>query len=107
MRRRPLVARREQAEASRIAAEGVAEEARLGARSTLDVLNADQERLQAEAEIVRSVRDEYVAVYGLLQAMGLGEVIDNSAGYLTGLIVFLFLSALQFAVLSIGAIASD
>ncbi len=66
-----IVARREQAEASRIAAEGVAEEARLGARSTLDVLNADQERLQAEAEIVRSVRDEYVAVYGLLQAMGL------------------------------------
>ncbi len=66
-----IVARREQAEASRIAAEGVAEEARLGARSTLDVLNADQERLQAEAEIVRSARDEYVAVYGLLQAMGL------------------------------------
>lgn len=66
-----IVARREQAEASRIAAEGVAEEARLGARSTLDVLNADQERLQAEAEIVRSIRDEYVAVYGVLQAMGL------------------------------------
>lgn len=66
-----IVARREQAESARIAAEGVAEEARLGARSTLDVLDADQERLQAEAEIVRSMRDEYVAAYGLLQAMGL------------------------------------
>ena len=66
-----IVARREQAEAARVAAEGVAEEARLGARSTLDVLDADQERLQAEAEIVQAVRDEYVAAYSLLRAMGL------------------------------------
>ena len=69
--RASIVARREQAEAARIAAEGVAEEARLGARSTLDVLDADQERLQAEAEIVQALRDEYVATYALLQAMGL------------------------------------
>ena len=69
--RATIVARRQQAEAARIAAEGVAEEARLGARSTLDVLDADQERLQAEAEIVQSVRDEYVAAYSLLQSMGL------------------------------------
>lgn len=66
-----IVARREQADAARIAAEGVAEEARLGARSTLDVLDADQERLQADAEIVQAVRDEYVAAYALLRAMGL------------------------------------
>jgi outer membrane protein len=69
--RASIIARREQVEAARIAAEGVAEEARLGARSTLDVLDADQERLQAEAEVVRAMRDEYVAAYGLLQAMGL------------------------------------
>jgi outer membrane protein len=69
--RASIIARREQAEAARIAAEGVAEEARLGARSTLDVLDAVQEQLQAEAEIVRARRDEYVAAYGLLQAMGL------------------------------------
>jgi len=66
-----IVARREQAEAARIAAEGVAEEARLGARSTIDVLNADQERLQADAEVVRALRNEYVATYGVLRAMGL------------------------------------
>lgn len=66
-----IAARREQSEAARIAAEGVAEEARLGARSTLDVLDADQERLQAEAEIVQAMRDEYVAGYALLRAMGL------------------------------------
>ena len=69
--RASIVARREQVDAARIAAEGVAEEARLGARSTLDVLDADQERLTAEAEVVRALRDEYVATYGLLQAMGL------------------------------------
>ena len=69
--RSSIVARREQAEAARIAAEGVAEEARLGARSTLDVLDADQERLTAEAEIVRALRDEYVASYELLRSMGL------------------------------------
>ena len=61
--RASIVARREQVEAARIAAEGVAEEARLGARSTLDVLDADQERLQAEAEVVQALRDEYVATY--------------------------------------------
>jgi outer membrane protein len=69
--RASIVARREQAEAAGIAAEGVAEEARLGARSTLDVIDADQERFQAEAEIVQALRDEYVAAYGLLRAMGL------------------------------------
>ncbi|HET9069768.1 MAG TPA: TolC family outer membrane protein, partial [Amaricoccus sp.] len=69
--RASIVARREQVDAARIAAEGVAEEARLGARSTLDVLDADQERLEAEAEVVRALADEYIATYGLLQAMGL------------------------------------
>ncbi|HPG23267.1 MAG TPA: TolC family outer membrane protein [Amaricoccus sp.] len=66
-----IVARRQQAEASRIAAEGVAEEARLGARSTLEVLDAVQENLQAEAQIVQALRDEYVASYALMRAMGL------------------------------------
>ncbi len=65
-----IVANREQVVAAQIAFEGVTEEARLGARSTLDVLDADQERLTAEAEVVRSVRDEYVAAYAVLRAMG-------------------------------------
>ena len=66
-----IVANREQVVAAQIAFEGVSEEARLGARSTLDVLDADQERLQAEAEVVRSMRDEYVAAYAVLRSMGL------------------------------------
>jgi outer membrane protein len=69
--RASIVANREQVVAAQIAFEGVSEEARLGARSTLDVLDADQERLQAEAEVVRSQRDEYVAVYAVLRATGL------------------------------------
>ena len=69
--RASIVARREQAEAARIAAEGVAEEARLGARSTLDVLDADQERLQAEAEVVRRCATSMSPPTALLQAMGL------------------------------------
>ncbi len=81
--RATIVARREQARAASIAAEGVAEEARLGARSTLDVLDADQEQLQAEAEIVRSMRDEYVAGYALLQAMGLLTVEHLKLGIAT------------------------
>lgn len=69
--RATILANQRQVEASRIAYEGVVEEARLGARSTLDVLNANQDRLDAEAELVRSKRDEYVAAYAVLQTMGL------------------------------------
>jgi outer membrane protein len=69
--RAQIPARRTQIEAARIAAEGTAEEARLGARSQLDVLDADQERLAAEANLVQAIRDEYVASYNLLSAMGL------------------------------------
>ena len=63
--RASIVARREQERAAQIASEGVAEEARLGARSTLDVLDADQELLQAQAEVVQALRDEYVAAYNV------------------------------------------
>lgn len=69
--RATIVANQRQLEASRIAYEGVSEEARLGARSTIDVLDANQDRLEAAAEVVRSKRDEYVAGYSVLQAMGL------------------------------------
>lgn len=69
--RATILANQRQLEASRIAYEGVAEEARLGARSTIDVLDANQNRLEAAAEVVRSSRDEYVAGYAVLRAMGL------------------------------------
>ena len=59
-----------QIEAARAAYDGVREEAKLGARTTLDVLNAEQELLDAQAERLRAVTNEYIATYGLLSAMG-------------------------------------
>ncbi|MEO1490813.1 MAG: TolC family outer membrane protein [Pseudomonadota bacterium] len=56
--------------AARIAFEGVQEEAKVGARTTLDVLDAEQELLDARGDLVTSQRDEYVAAYSLLFAVG-------------------------------------
>lgn len=78
--RATILANERQFEAARIAYEGVVEEARLGARSTIDVLDSNQDRLEAEAEVVRSHRDEYVAAYAVLQAMGLLTVSHLNLG---------------------------
>lgn len=56
--------------AAQLAFEGVREEAKLGARTTLDVLDAEQEVLNARSRLVASRRDEYVATYRLLAAIG-------------------------------------
>lgn len=60
-----------QIDAARIAFEGVREEASLGARTTLDVLNAEQELLDAQGLRIDANRQEQVAIYGLLAAMGM------------------------------------
>jgi outer membrane protein len=57
--------------AARTAYDGVREEAKLGARTTLDVLNAEQELLDAQASRVTAAVQEYTATYALLAAMGL------------------------------------
>ncbi|KAB7616192.1 TolC family outer membrane protein [Amylibacter sp. SFDW26] len=64
-------ARREQVRAAKIAFEGTSEEAKLGARTTLDALNAEQELLEARSDLVSAIRDEYVNAYTVLSAMGL------------------------------------
>ena len=56
--------------AARIAFEGVQEEAKVGARTTLDVLDAEQELLDARGSLVTSRRDEYVAAYSVLFSIG-------------------------------------
>lgn len=56
--------------AAKIAFEGVQEEAKVGARTTLDVLDAEQELLDARGDVVSSRRDEYVASYNLLFSIG-------------------------------------
>ncbi len=60
-----------QVEAARIAFEGVREEAKLGARTTLDVLTAEQDLLDAEADRITSQATQIVAAYGVLSSMGL------------------------------------
>ena len=59
-----------QVRANEIAFEGVSQEARVGSRTTLDVLDAEQELLDARVALVRSERDAYVAAYSLLSAVG-------------------------------------
>lgn len=59
-----------QVDASRIALTGVREEEKVGQRTVLDVLNAEQELLVAEVNLATSKRDLVVASYSLLAAMG-------------------------------------
>jgi outer membrane protein len=60
-----------QVRAAQTAFEGVREEARLGARTTLDVLDAEQDLLAARTNRVSAEATRVVQVYALLSAMGL------------------------------------
>src|SRR5204863_553370 len=59
-----------QVAAAEIALNGVREEARVGQRTTLDVLNAQQELVNARVALVTAERDRVVASYSLLAAVG-------------------------------------
>jgi outer membrane protein len=59
-----------QVSAAEIALNGVREEARVGQRTTLDVLNAQQELVNARVALVTAQRDRVVASYSLLAAAG-------------------------------------
>ena len=56
--------------AAETALNGVREEARVGQRTTLDVLNATQELLNARTALVTAQRDRVVASFALLAATG-------------------------------------
>ncbi|MEX2453766.1 MAG: TolC family outer membrane protein [Rhodospirillaceae bacterium] len=55
---------------TRIALDGVREEANVGSRTVLDVLDAEQEQLDAQVGLVRAQCDELVATFQLRQAIG-------------------------------------
>ncbi len=57
--------------AAQTAFDGVREEANLGARTTLDVLDAEQDLLSARTNRVSVEATRYVGVYALLSSMGL------------------------------------
>jgi outer membrane protein len=60
----------EQVRAARIAAEGTRQEQQVGLRTTIEVLNAEQELRSAQLTQVQARRDEYVAAASVLNAMG-------------------------------------
>ncbi len=57
-------------DANRIALAGVREEERVGQRTLLDVLNAEQELLNSEVNLVTDQRNVVVASYALLSTIG-------------------------------------
>lgn len=68
--RAAIASNREQVRANEIALDGVRQEAQVGSRTTLDVLDAEQELLDSQVSLVSAERDEYVAAYSLLSATG-------------------------------------
>ncbi|WP_108838330.1 TolC family outer membrane protein [Tateyamaria sp. Alg231-49] len=69
--RSSIIASEEEVRASQVAFEGVREEATLGARTTLDVLDAEQDLLDARTTRISAQVDQYVASYQVLESMGL------------------------------------
>jgi TolC family type I secretion outer membrane protein len=59
-----------QVRASQVALDGVRQEAQVGSRTTLDVLNAEQEYLDAQVQLVAARRDLVVSHYALLSETG-------------------------------------
>lgn len=82
---------RTQVESTRIALSGVREEERVGQRDVLDVLNAEQEYLNAQIQLEQTRRNVVVNAYAVLSAIGrldaltlgaAGTVYDPEAHYL-------------------------
>jgi len=60
----------EQIRATEVALKGVKEEAVLGARTTLDVLNAEKDLLDARVQLISAKVDEQLSMYRLLSQIG-------------------------------------
>lgn len=65
-----IIAAQAQVQAAETALAGVREEAKVGQRTTLDVLNAQQELVIARSTLVTAQRDRVVASYAVLSAVG-------------------------------------
>jgi outer membrane protein len=62
--------------ANRLSLEGVRAENSVGTRTILDILNAEQELLNSQVQLVTARRDAYVAGFSLLASMGHAEARD-------------------------------
>ncbi|MFO1089728.1 MAG: TolC family outer membrane protein [Hyphomicrobiales bacterium] len=65
-----IVSQKASVEANRLALEGVRQEALVGSRTTLDVLDAEQEYIDSQVILVTAQRDRIIAAYQLLAAIG-------------------------------------
>ncbi|AWN38299.1 TolC family outer membrane protein [Methylobacterium radiodurans] len=65
-----VIASQAQVQANEVALNGVREEARVGQRTTLDVLNAQQELLNARVNLIVAQRDRVIFSYGVVQSIG-------------------------------------
>lgn len=81
--RAQIAAADQQVRAAQTAFNGVREEATLGARTTLDVLDAEQELFDARNQKISALISERQAAYGVLQAMGLLTASDLKLGIRT------------------------
>ncbi len=68
--RAQIVSFEAQVRANTVALEGVEQESLVGARTVLDVLDAEQELLQAQVSLVGALRDEVVAGFQVATAIG-------------------------------------
>ncbi len=68
--RATIVSQKEQIRANEIALEGVKQESAVGSRTVLDVLNQEQTLFQSRVNLLQSQRDEVVAAFTLVNAVG-------------------------------------
>ena len=59
-----------QVRANEVALNGVRQEALVGSRTTLDVLNAEQELLNSQVNLIQARHDVQVSYYGVLAGIG-------------------------------------
>ena len=71
-----IVSNQKAVEAADLSLEGVRAENSVGSRTILDILNAEQEALNAKVLLVTAQRNAYVAGFSVLAAMGHAEAGD-------------------------------
>lgn len=65
-----ITSSRQQVEANKLALEGAEQEQRVGLRTTLDVLNTQQDYLNSQLNLINAERDAYVSANTLLAVIG-------------------------------------
>lgn len=66
-----LASRKAEIKSATLALDGVREEARMGQRTTLDILDAERELTEAKILLAQAMRNEIVAEYTLAARVGL------------------------------------